>query len=460
MTKKMKRKISLLQAAILLILPIYTNTIAEAANQHPTVCGESVMGSQGEEVTVPIKISGNEGVMGFRINIAYDEQYLTPLSVKTGSCLAGVFDHNIDVKDTSDFDVMWSGSDEMKEDGVLFEVVFRISDYARNGSTELNITYSQEDTFNERYQDVVLDCDSVNITIDGESKATEIPPTGSPDIVSKEAYKISADKVEAEAGETLSIPVKIQGNLGLIGFLMYVKYDADILEPVSVVKGDIIPAGTTFDDNCTIATGDSYKILWSGIDELHVDGNIFTLNFLVKEGVETADSLVTLSYKQMDTFDDDYQDVKLQCEPIEIHITEKSSQKTDTPESPTPPETEEPTKILEKKQGTSSVKNTASYQVEKPAKVTGVRVKRKKRKLLVSWKRKLNVDGFQIQYARNKKFTKKKKSKFVGKSISKKYISKLKKGKIYYVRVRAYRKSANGVKKYGKWSKVKKCKVK
>lgn len=486
-TNRMKRRIALLQAVVLLTLPIYANIEIEAANEYPIVYSESVQGGQGEEITVPIKLSGNKGVMGFKINIAYDKQYLTPLRVKAGSCLAGVFDHNMDVKETSDFDVMWSGSEEMKEDGVLFEVVFRISDYVRNGSTEIGITYSQEDTFNESYQDVVLDCSSVDITIEGESKATEIPSTGSLDIVSKEAYKLSADKIEAKAGESVSIPVKLQGNLGIIGFLMYVEYDTDVLEPVSVIKGDIIPVGTTFDDNCTTAEGNSYKILWSGIDEMHTDGNIFTLNFLVKEKAETADSFVTLSYKQTDTFDAEYQDVKLQCEPIEIHITEKPPEKTEAPGTPSPsPGTEEPAKptetpghsgtevvepngggssnvsgqINEKKQRTSSVKNVILHQVKKPGKVTGVRVKRKKKKLLVSWKRKLNVDGFQIQYALNKKFTKKKKSKFAGKSISKKYLSKLKKGKTYYVRVRAYRKLTNGGKKYGKWSKVKKCKVK
>ena len=54
--------------------------------------------------------------------------------------------------------------------------------------------------------------------------------------------------------------------------------------------------------------------------------------------------------------------------------------------------------------------------------------------------------------------TKKKKSKMVGKWTSKKTITKLKKGKTYYVRVRAYKK-LSGKKIYGKWSKIKKIKI-
>ena len=105
----------------------------------------------------------------------------------------------------------------------------------------------------------------------------------------------------------------------------------------------------------------------------------------------------------------------------------------------------------------SSNKNT---KLKKPGKVTGLKVKnKKKKKIVVKWRKKTNVSGYQIQYALNKKFTKKKKSKWVGKKKSSKTISKLKKGKKYYIRVRAYRKKS-GKKLYGKWSKVKKVKIK
>ena len=102
-------------------------------------------------------------------------------------------------------------------------------------------------------------------------------------------------------------------------------------------------------------------------------------------------------------------------------------------------------------------KNT---KLKKTGKVTGLKVKnKKKKKIVVKWRKKTNVAGYQIQYALNKKFTKKKKSKWVGKKKSSKTISKLKKGKKYYIRVRAYRKKS-GKKLYGKWSKVKKVKIK
>ena len=98
--------------------------------------------------------------------------------------------------------------------------------------------------------------------------------------------------------------------------------------------------------------------------------------------------------------------------------------------------------------------------MSKPGKVSGVKVKnKKKKKMVISWKWKTGVPGFQLQYAWNKKFTKKKKTKNVGKYKSSATIKGLKKGKKYYVRVRAYKKGG-GKKAYGKWSNVKKVKIK
>ena len=81
-------------------------------------------------------------------------------------------------------------------------------------------------------------------------------------------------------------------------------------------------------------------------------------------------------------------------------------------------------------------------KVKKPGRVKIRYVYVQKKKLVVSWKWKSNVAGFQLQYAQNKKFTKKKKTKSFGEYKSSATIKGLKKGKKYYVRVRAYRKKS------------------
>ena len=97
------------------------------------------------------------------------------------------------------------------------------------------------------------------------------------------------------------------------------------------------------------------------------------------------------------------------------------------------------------------------YIVPKKATISKLTSPRAKQ-IRVTWKKDPQATGYQIQYARNSKFTGGKKSITIAKksAISKK-ISKLAKNKKYYVRIRAYKK-IDGAKWYGSWSKTKKVK--
>ena len=101
-----------------------------------------------------------------------------------------------------------------------------------------------------------------------------------------------------------------------------------------------------------------------------------------------------------------------------------------------------------KKQSTAS----KVVKVKAPGKVKVTSVKNVKgKKISTKWKKVKGTKGYQLQYAINKKF---KKKKSIQTKKTKYTIKKLKKKKTYYIRVRAYK--MNGKKKvYGKWSKVK-----
>ncbi len=125
--------------------------------------------------------------------------------------------------------------------------------------------------------------------------------------------------------------------------------------------------------------------------------------------------------------------------------------------SPTTQETVVPT--TQETFGTSPLATTPpDTSVTAPSKVSKVKAKSTKKKTAtISWKKVSNASGYQIQYALNKKFSKKEKKKLL--TTNKATLKKLKRKKSYYVRVRAYR--LDGTKKvYGKWSKRVKVKVK
>lgn len=90
----------------------------------------------------------------------------------------------------------------------------------------------------------------------------------------------------------------------------------------------------------------------------------------------------------------------------------------------------------------------------KPKKVASISAKRNgEKKATVKWKKMADVDGFQVIYSTKANFSTAKKINVSGKKNSC-IISKLNKGKVYYVKVRAYKKNSEGKKVFGAYSKA------
>lgn len=77
------------------------------------------------------------------------------------------------------------------------------------------------------------------------------------------------------------------------------------------------------------------------------------------------------------------------------------------------------------------------------------------KKLKVKWKKGSDCDGYQLQYATSSSFSSAKTAKATGQKTTSKSITGLKKGKTYYVRIRAYKQDGSKV-IYSKWSASKK----
>lgn len=109
----------------------------------------------------------------------------------------------------------------------------------------------------------------------------------------------------------------------------------------------------------------------------------------------------------------------------------------------------------------NGVKKTGEISLDilsnvKPAKVTGIKLKAKgSGKLYITWKKTKNADEYEVQISTKKNFKKGKKTSY---TFNRKMTwKKLKKGKTYYVRIRAYSYKSF---KSGSWSTIKKIKVK
>ena len=129
------------------------------------------------------------------------------------------------------------------------------------------------------------------------------------------------------------------------------------------------------------------------------------------------------------------------------------------------------TKIPEKQSESEQLSKTASDQA--PAKtektvitkqklpkiaITSLRSK-KKGQLIIRWKKKQGIGGYEVQYGTQKTFKRAKIKKISGKGKTGITLKKMKRKSTYYVRMRSW-KMVQGRCVYGAWSKVCKIKVK
>ena len=123
-------------------------------------------------IDIPVYINNNHGIMGFGMNVSYDSSALEPVSVIRGGVISGgSFDNNTGLKQGT-FKVVWSNSENVTDNGLLFTLRFRILDGQKIKKVPVEISYSQPDTFNEKWEDVVLDIRIDTIIIADNSPKT------------------------------------------------------------------------------------------------------------------------------------------------------------------------------------------------------------------------------------------------------------------------------------------------
>ena len=124
----------------------------------------------------------------------------------------------------------------------------------------------------------------------------------------------------------------------------------------------------------------------------------------------------------------------------------------EVPVTPPVSNTNNPPAVTNPPQNTPDAPTAASVKAPARVKIKSLK-STAKGKVVVKYKKLKGVSGYQVSYSTNKKF-KKAKTLTVKSNKAKAVIKKLKSGKRYYVKVRAY--NLDGTKKVtGKWSKVK-----
>lgn len=234
------------------------------------VSSEAMAVKQGESIVVPVTILNNKGLMGFRITVKYPENQLKLTDITSGAVTnEGLFNTTISdfnsVKGT--FDVLWSHSEEIKSDGTLFILKFKTSEIASDGEYNISLSYSQEDTFDEKFNDVKLQCLPVKVYV-GDVTTTE--PVS-------ESTTGKSDKKDNKSD------VRVSDDY-LISAFESVTTSFDMVHLTDEDKAKIVEL-----TNNLLKSYDENAVQYSSYDNLYLDYKNALKNRAVKEIIESTD---------------------------------------------------------------------------------------------------------------------------------------------------------------------------
>lgn len=162
----MKKFLPIVLSAVIMITCMVTAYAAKT-----TVYGDELTVNAGQEITVPICIKNNTGIMGFRITVNYDNSVFGSPSVENGNILSsGNLNDSISDKNNNSFDVVWNNAENIYDDGIIFYVKLKVDENAKPGKYTIRLSYSQQDTFNEKWEDVDLNCSDITVVLNGTNE--------------------------------------------------------------------------------------------------------------------------------------------------------------------------------------------------------------------------------------------------------------------------------------------------
>ena len=163
----------------------------------PIISGpEGLSAKKGEELTVPVAIGRNTGLMGFITEFTFDDTVLEIMSAESTKLLPGSMNNNVGVE-KGKFIVRWSNTENTDAEGDFITLKFNVIGETQ-ADTVIGISYSAEDTFDEAYNDVALICKGITVALNVSDETT----TTASSSASTETTTISAVTSETSTSST------------------------------------------------------------------------------------------------------------------------------------------------------------------------------------------------------------------------------------------------------------------
>jgi hypothetical protein len=122
-------------------------------------------------ISVPVKLSSNQGLLCFGFEIEYDDEYLEPISVEQGTIItSGIFSDSIGTKYSNPFRVTWNDTTALSGTGNIFNLNFKAN---KSGETIIRISSMKDDTCDSDYNKVSIETIEIKVNITCEHLYTE-----------------------------------------------------------------------------------------------------------------------------------------------------------------------------------------------------------------------------------------------------------------------------------------------
>jgi len=149
------------------------------------------------EVSIPVHIDNNPGLMGFVFNLLYDSSVIDVIDIKQGDIIqSGIFDYNNDMAGKTK--VLWSNTSESEGNGVIFYIIISFKEKLTE-ATDIELTYQSDDTFDGKYNNVALECDDIVLSPNTDNIITISSATDTSDALPKNSTADTDDNGVADS---------------------------------------------------------------------------------------------------------------------------------------------------------------------------------------------------------------------------------------------------------------------
>ncbi len=246
----------------------------------------------GETVEVDVSMTNNPGISSAELIPVYDKTALELIDVNLNR---SVFVGHIELTENGEVLLAEDITRNEVSDGILFTLVFRVLDTAKNGESEVTLSYEEEGFIHKR--------DRV-----GGLKYKIVP--GSVGIKSPALKVLSSETIP---GDTVKVDVSIENNPGIAAAQLIPVYDDTVLELIDVKLNNM-------DFDGQIELTESNKVVFSFSEDKVSDGVLFTLVFRVLDTVKAGTSEITLLYEDGDIVNKNEDSIKFRIKSGSVEV--------------------------------------------------------------------------------------------------------------------------------------------